>query len=214
MVNMHKPREESAATVESGRRERKRSATRDRLFRCAMHLFAERGFFNTTVEDITRAADVGKGTFFNYFPSKDHIIGVFAEIQLSKANAAFAEASAGTESVREVLHRLFSRIAEEPSRSRALARSLLTALVGSSAVRTIVTEAMAHGRELLANTFRLGQARKEVRAELDPTVLALHFQQCVIGTLAVWAMQDKGKIQPHIEISFSTFWTGVAAKKD
>jgi AcrR family transcriptional regulator len=211
---MPKPIEEAATNVESGRRERKRLATRERLFRCAMHLFAERGFFDTTVEDITRAADVGKGTFFNYFPSKDHIMGVFAEIQLRNANAAFAEGSAGTESIREVLNRLFLRVAKEPSRSRALARSLLTALVGSSAVRAIVTEAMAHGRELLANTFRLGQARKEVRPELDPDVLALHFQQCFIGTLAVWAMQDKGKIQPHIETSFSTFWTGVAAEKD
>jgi len=214
MVIINKPIEGSATKVESGRRERKRSATRERLFRCAMHLFAERGFFDTTVEDITRAADVGKGTFFNYFPSKDHIIGVFAEIQLSKANAAFAEASAGSENIREVLHRLFRRVAEEPSRSRALARSLLTALVGSPAVRTIVTDAMANGRELLANTFRLGQARKQVRADLDPAVMALHFQQCFFGALAVWAMQERGRIQPQIEMSFSTFWTGVAAEKD
>ena len=211
---MRKSNPPTASTIESGRRERKRSETRERLFRCAMRLFAERGFFDTTVEDITRAADVGKGTFFNYFPSKDHVIGVFAEIQLSKANAAFAEASAGAESIRDVLHRFFNGAAEEPSRSRELARSLLTALVGSGAVRTIVTEAMANGRELLANMFRLGQRRKEVRPDLDPAVLALHFQQCLIGTLAVWAMQEKGTIQPHVEMSFSTFWTGVAAEKD
>jgi AcrR family transcriptional regulator len=211
---MNKANESPGRVVESGRRERKRSETRNRLFRCAMQLFAERGFFDTTVEDITRAADVGKGTFFNYFPSKDHVIGVFAEIQLSKANAAFAEASAGSENIREVLRRLFCRVAEEPSRSRALARSLLTAMVGSSPVRAIVTEAMGDGRELLTSMFRLGQARKEVRTDLDPAVMALHFQQCFFGTLAVWAMQDKGKIQAQLEKSFSIFWTGVAAERD
>lgn len=177
-----------------------------------MSLFAERGFFDTTVEDITRVADVGKGTFFNYFPTKDHVIAVFAEIQLSRANAAFTKAIAGTGSIQEILHRLFLGISEEPSRSRALARSLLSAMVGSSTVRTIITETMGSGRTLLAKIFQLGQLRKEVRADFNPADLALHFQQCFFGTLAVWAMQDKGKIGPQLELSFSTFWAGITAK--
>ncbi len=61
-----------------GRRQRRAAETRLRLFRCALQLFAQRGFPNVTVEDITEAADVGKGTFFNYFESKDHVLGVMA----------------------------------------------------------------------------------------------------------------------------------------
>ncbi|MGA2719724.1 MAG: helix-turn-helix domain-containing protein [Candidatus Acidiferrales bacterium] len=53
----------------AGRRERRRTETRDRLFHSALKLFAERGYQETTVEAITEAADVGKGTFFNYFPT-------------------------------------------------------------------------------------------------------------------------------------------------
>ena len=57
-----------------GRRERHREETRQRLFDAALKLFAERGYLETTVEDITEAADVGKGTFFNYFPTKEHVL--------------------------------------------------------------------------------------------------------------------------------------------
>ncbi len=71
-----------------GRRQRRAAETRLRLFRCALQLIAERGFPNVTVEDITEAADVGKGTFFNYFESKDHVLGVMAEIQLGKVREA------------------------------------------------------------------------------------------------------------------------------
>jgi AcrR family transcriptional regulator len=71
-----------------GRRERRAAETRVRLFRCALQLIAERGYTNVTVEDITEAADVGKGTFFNYFETKDHVLGVMAEIQLSKVREA------------------------------------------------------------------------------------------------------------------------------
>src|SRR5208337_5407407 len=79
----------------AGRRERRAAETRIRLFRCALHLFSERGFQNVTVEDITEAADVGKGTFFNYFETKDHVLGVIAEIQLGKVSEAMTLAESG-----------------------------------------------------------------------------------------------------------------------
>src|ERR1700704_2813542 len=73
---------------EMGRRERRSCETRERIFRAAMDLFRDHGFQKTTVEDITDAADVGKGTFFNYFPSKEHVLGVLGEIQLAKYEKA------------------------------------------------------------------------------------------------------------------------------
>src|SRR6201981_3203437 len=72
----------------SDRRQRRSAEIRERLFRSALALFAEKGFAETTVEDITEAADVGKGTFFNYFPSKDHILLAFGEMQLGKLQEA------------------------------------------------------------------------------------------------------------------------------
>src|SRR6202048_2863218 len=70
------------------RRQRRSADIRERLFRAALNLFAKKGFAETTVEDITNAADVGKGTFFNYFPSKDHILLAFGEMQLGKLEEA------------------------------------------------------------------------------------------------------------------------------
>ena len=60
-------------TVE-GRRERHRRETFERLVRAAREIMFNRGFSDITVQDITDAADVGKGTFFNYFRSKEHIV--------------------------------------------------------------------------------------------------------------------------------------------
>src|SRR5580765_1958669 len=79
------------------RRQRRSAETRERLFRAALRLFAEKGFAETTVEDITNAADVGKGTFFNYFPSKDHILLAFGEMQLGKLQEAVNHARSSNE---------------------------------------------------------------------------------------------------------------------
>src|SRR6266576_2358827 len=78
----------SGSLSNSDRRQRRSADIRERLFRAALDLFAQKGFAETTVEDITEAADVGKGTFFNYFPSKDHILLAFGEMQLGKLEAA------------------------------------------------------------------------------------------------------------------------------
>jgi AcrR family transcriptional regulator len=46
---------------------------RQQLLVAARSLFAEKGYHETTVDDITRAADVAKGTFYLYFSEKREI---------------------------------------------------------------------------------------------------------------------------------------------
>src|SRR5580698_6636406 len=103
-----------------GRRERNKADIRLRLFRSALTLFAARGFASTTVEDITQAADVAKGTFFNYFPTKEHLLMEFGETRLDILRAALKQAIEGREPVREIIHRMIHTMAEEPGESPAI----------------------------------------------------------------------------------------------
>src|SRR5246500_1244577 len=109
----------------SAPRRRRRAEIRERLFRSALALFAEKGFAETTVEDITEAADVGKGTFFNYFPSKDHILLAFGEMQLGKLEAAIEMAPRPGEPMPDFLRSLGVRMTQEPTRNPAIIRALL-----------------------------------------------------------------------------------------
>jgi AcrR family transcriptional regulator len=61
-------------TGEPGLRERKRLATRRALQLAALELVNERGLDATTVDEISRRADVSPRTFFNYFPSKEEAL--------------------------------------------------------------------------------------------------------------------------------------------
>jgi AcrR family transcriptional regulator len=55
-------------------RQRKKTATRDRLRASALRLFGEQGYEATTVEQIAAAAGVSHMTFFRYFPSKEDVV--------------------------------------------------------------------------------------------------------------------------------------------
>lgn len=60
--------------MEQGRRTRKREKTRRALLAAALALFADRGIYEPTIEEITQKADVGKGTFYQHFLSREALI--------------------------------------------------------------------------------------------------------------------------------------------
>lgn len=195
-----------------GRRERKAAETRLRLFRCALQLFAERGFPNVTVEDITEAADVGKGTFFNYFKSKDHVLSVMAEIQLGKVRQASEAAEFSKRSIQSVLRDLFLRVSEEPGRSPELARTLLTSFL-SSTIRDRLAQNMLDGRRVVERIVELGQKRGEIDSKLKSEQVAFQLQQAFLGTLLLWSLQGEPKLQAAVEASFQHFWRAIRCQK-
>jgi AcrR family transcriptional regulator len=198
-----------AVEKKQGRRERRRAEIHDRLFRAALKLFAERGFSATTIEDITEAADVGKGTFFNYFPSKEHLLTAFSEIRMDIIRGALAEARAGKESIHDILHRMYHELMREPTETQEMARSLLITLLASEPVRTFACRRMVQGREMTAEVMAIGQHRGEIRGDREPEELARLISQSHFGALLLWAIEPPSRVGPLIEKSFEQFWSGI-----
>lgn len=63
----------------------KKQQTRERIIKAAVELFHEKGYEATTVKEITERASVAKGTYFNYFPTKESIMQSLAEERLIQA---------------------------------------------------------------------------------------------------------------------------------
>ena len=118
-----------------------------------MHLVARQGFQDTTVEEITQAADVGKGTFFNYFPSKEELFNAFGEIRLGKVRSALEAAQQGREPIATILRRLELTLAEDPGRSGELARSIILTLLSSETVRTHGCARLKQAQVMLHSNF-------------------------------------------------------------
>lgn len=194
-----------------GRRERRATETRIKLFHSALELIAERGLTNVTVEDITKAADVGKGTFFNYFATKEHVLGVMAEIQLGKLDEAVVRVAQGNEPLYPVLRRLVQRLAEEPGRSPKLARALMSSFLGNESVRAILKRKMVDGRKTIAEVVRIGQERGEIDPTLKEEKVAVQLLQMVMGTAFLWSLHEKPALSNWMEDSFQHAWRAIAA---
>ena len=191
------------------RRERRSAELRERLFRSALALFANKGYAETTVEDITEAADVGKGTFFNYFPSKEHILMAFGEMQLAKLESVISEAQKSDRPMPEVLRMLVLRMTEEPVRNPAMVRALLQANLASVPVRGEMLRIHEQNRRLIGRLIRHGQERGEIRTDLPAAEIAQVFRQMVFGTLMFWSLVGDETLVTRIETAIQLLWGGI-----
>ena len=196
----------------SDRRQRRSAEIRERLFRAALALFAEKGFAETTVEDITEAADVGKGTFFNYFPSKDHILLAFGEMQLGKLEAAVDEARRSSEPMPQFLRALGLRMTQEPTRNPEIIRAVLQAYLSTTPVREAMLDLQKRLQGLHTQLIRLGQERGEIRNDLPAEEIAYVFRQTIFGTLLLWSLYGDATLHTRIEAAFHLLWTGMAPR--
>ncbi|RDI44715.1 TetR/AcrR family transcriptional regulator [Nocardia mexicana] len=61
-------------TVPTGRRERKKAATRQKIADAALRLFLEQGYDAVGIRDVAAAADVAVTTLFSHFASKEALV--------------------------------------------------------------------------------------------------------------------------------------------
>ncbi|MCF2131708.1 TetR family transcriptional regulator [Strepomyces sp. STD 3.1] len=161
----------------SSLRERKRHRTRQAIRIAAMELFAERGFDAVTVADIAAHAEVGRRTFFRYFPDKQDVLFTDDE-ELHQLLAARIRAAA----------RELPPLGDSLPRALAVGRSGVLALGEAAARRALYDPLHA---QLVANSPQLqecGHSRERayVRTAIetlvdlgaDPSTAALAAHLC------------------------------------
>jgi AcrR family transcriptional regulator len=195
------------------RRERHRAEIRDRLYRAALQLFAERGYLETTVEDITEAADVGKGTFFNYFPTKEHVLASFGGERIAAIRRAVERAGTHREPTLSVLKNLVTDLAGQSAESPALLRSIYAAHASCAPVRAELAMRLHESRRLMEKLFSLGQERKEVRSDRSAAVLARCTQLIFHGVILAWALNPDVPLSKAAEEVWSLFGPSLCVAK-
>jgi AcrR family transcriptional regulator len=170
------------------RRERKKQHTRSRLMDAALALFREHGYEETTIEQITERADVAKGTFFNYFETKESILPALAEHHLEQLSQSLLPEAGAPASPVERIKMAICRIAEETLSDATFTHRLFGA-------RPCKHDQAHHGpprgpaqavASLLAEQVRQAQDAGEIRAELDPLQVGGILRGMLFNQMMLW----------------------------
>jgi len=195
------------------RRERHRAETRDRIIRAASRLFSERGVAATTVEEITNEADVGKGTFFNYFSSKEDLLAHVCKLKMGKIREVVSRSIRSREPMDQVMYDLAMVLVEEFSPSPALALNVLAALFSSESARQQMAYNFEEDRLVVAELMAARQQRGELRADYTATELALQFHRALFGTTVLWSLSPSTPLPDCLKQMSDGLWSGIRAQE-
>jgi TetR/AcrR family transcriptional regulator, cholesterol catabolism regulator len=173
-------------STEPSRRERKKDETRERIFTEAIRLFSKRGFATTTIDDITERADVAKGTFFNYFPRKEAVLGYLSEQRLVELEAGAEAIFSAPTPAREKLMAIYLHAAEAYEGERDLSRFVINELMSRA---FDVTGDDSHGKRwnvLIHRALELGRASGELRGDADPLRVSEVLTGVYYATVYTW----------------------------
>lgn len=174
------------------RRELNKLATREAIFEAAMNLFSSRGFEATTIDEIAAASGVSKGTVFNYFPTKEAIVGYVAVQHLTWLVENRGTIMEGKTTARAKYEALFGTLV---ARLSAQAESLDVALgltlqrIGKAFEPHAAEVAFMH---VLIEIASEGMASGELRRDLAPIQVPMLVLAMYAGTMTVSAHSLKG----------------------
>lgn len=125
---MAAPRARNARTDALGR------TSRERVLASAEQLFAMKGFAGTSMSDIARGADAGKGSIYWHFQSKDEILLALLEQHAEAWIAESIEAARSAEGPLAKLGAALEMVERRMRRDRDALRLLLLSLLERTAV--------------------------------------------------------------------------------
>ena len=152
--------------------------TRQALLDAALDLFADKGYFGTSLRDVAAAVGVRESAIYNYFKGKDALFeALIIEDQHSKIERLSSIAEGPIADGRAVLEqRAMSSLDSftEP-RQRQLFRILMSDGIRLAKVGRInLYERLGHGRERLEDLMRRLIRERWLRTA-DPRILAMAF---------------------------------------
>lgn len=171
------------AAASESRRERKKRELRQRIYERAGLLFWRQGYDATTVEQIAEAADVSQATFFNYFPSKDELIGQMTSEVLGVVRSLVEQQRKREAPTAERLAEMAERATRLIEHTQLLTRDLLRALMRNPERSGPL---LADARRTVAEFLRDGQQLGDVRSDRDAEFLAEMLIGIFYGTITHW----------------------------
>jgi AcrR family transcriptional regulator len=172
------------------RRERKKAAVRHKIIATAMELFARHGIEQVTVEHIADVADLGKGTIYNYFQTKEDIVVAYMVEKEGRIQSRIARLSASKGSLEDVLTEYLQIQFRLKRKYHKFVRVFLAQMfLYTEAFLPYMVEMQKSIDDNLRALFLRLQDRGLLRTDVPLPELILIFKTIHLGLNALWAVE-------------------------
>jgi AcrR family transcriptional regulator len=178
------------------RYQRRKEKTKQELLAAARKVLAEKGYHNAKIIDIAAAADIGVGTFYLYYPTKDalflELVEETARALKEDIDAARSTVEGAVEKLREA-NRAFFQFAQKN-------RDLLKIIFGhGNTFNALLRQVYAMFVADAADRVTEGVNRKEFRP-LPPSVVANALVGMAAQVVSWWIDQEEPSVEAMAEM--------------
>jgi AcrR family transcriptional regulator len=174
-------------------RERTRRAVRDELAQLAKDLFVEKGYDETTIDDLAAAAGMSKRTFFRYFASKEELVMGKYEI-LGEQLAEDLAARPADEPLWASLRHMFGRVVEycESEARGSTAVAMENIVRDHPALNASYLERVSRMQDLVLEQVRTRNGRQDPTDPRTPAIVGAAFS-CLIAAWSTWLTSNQAR---------------------
>lgn len=162
--------------------------TKSKIISAAWKLFYDRGFDNTTIEDIVALSKTSKGSFYHYFEGKDSLLGTLSTLFDEKYEELIPLIEENTDSFEILMYlnrELFLMI--ENSISIELLSRLLSTQLFAKGERHLLDRSRTYFK-LLLKIVKDGQSRGEIRTDVSANEIVKAYALCERAFMYDWCL--------------------------
>jgi AcrR family transcriptional regulator len=202
--------------VKIGRRERAKAACRAQIIDAGIRLFGERNLDAVTVDEIAAAADIGKGTIYNYFRTKEDIVVAFMADVERKVHAELRDLETSDRPLAETLTEFIRLQFQMKAPHYRFVRVFFTQMfLHTDQFLPRMAEIHQMTRSTTETLFLALQQRGAIRADLNIGDLTLVFNSMHLGLSALWAIEGPPfqSADYALQRAIALFCEGLEARK-
>ncbi|MEO8042928.1 MAG: TetR/AcrR family transcriptional regulator [Acidobacteriota bacterium] len=187
---------------------------REAILRAATSVFAEKGFFNSKVADIAKAAGVADGTVYLYFKSKDDVLHSIFDRAMDEFIAEGRRELATLDKPEDKLRRIAELHLERLGADRNMAIVFQIELRGSiKFMQEFSAAGFSEYLDIIRATIEEGQKRGVFRSDLKPIVGAKMLYGALDEMVTNWIISSKRyPLAPMADEVLKVFFGGLLAK--
>src|SRR5947207_14476288 len=174
-------------------RERTRRAVRGELAQLAVSLFVEKGYDETTIDDLAAAAGMSKRTFFRYFASKEELVmgkyEYFGE-QLAEDLAARPAGEPVWVSLRQIFGRVVDHVESDARGTEAVAMEKMVR--DHPALNASYLERVSRMQELVLDEARTRTGCPDPADPRTAAIVGAAFS-CLIAAWTTWLTSNQAQ---------------------
>lgn len=197
-------------------REKKKQQTKQAILEAAISLFSENGYESTSIEQISRAAGVGKGTVYGYFQTKREIIKGFCEYELEQIHSELIKRSNPEAPILEQMLTIYMTEFRHITRNREFGRLYMReALFPEDADVQDNLEIDDKYFQMLFPILEKAQERGELRKDIELLHITAHFYSLFILILHAWytGRIKSDEIEGAMQLLFKQILDGISPSK-